>query len=740
LPANNSTFIVETGLAIANTKVIDAQGNWVGPVFTLTGATGSTGPIPETITYLASYITMDPTQVPIPNVGISEVRGTYNFGNLQSISVFGDYDVVANTGFYSVNDYPFANGAPGHIEYIGFTAIPEFNRVVLNINYTQNSGHIQNIDVFNYTSNTWDTLAQYSGTGGWQTFALGIIDDDPYINAISGNVTIRNYHVSAGSSSHRTWIDYIALEKSTAGGQGPRGYQGASGSTGTQGASGSTGLTGATGATGIDGASGASGATGFTGATGSTGPQGIQGASGSTGLTGATGATGVQGASGSTGLGATGSTGAQGASGSTGLTGPTGEQGPTGLTGATGSTGAQGGVGLTGATGTQGASGASGASGATGATGVQGASGSTGVQGASGASGASGATGVQGASGSTGPTGATGSTGPAGSTGSTGVQGASGSSGASGATGIQGASGSTGVQGASGSTGFQGASGSTGTQGASGSTGLTGATGSTGPVLTTYKNISGATGIVSGEAIIANTISGSFTVTFPSSPTTGDAIRIVDGWDFSTNNLLINPSGKSFENYSDTLALNATGVEVIFAWSGQTWKVYPTLGKKGATGPGVSSFGYLQNSIIFANTTGYLSNTTSLRFFEANTTFFVAGNMKVGGSISSSSDTIANTATITPSTNNNTYTVTALATAATIAAPTGTPIDGQKLLIRIKDNGTARALTWTTTTGAYRAVGITLPTTTVLSKVVYIGCVYNSQDNFWDAIATAQLA
>lgn len=103
--------------------------------------------------------------------------------------------------------------------------------------------------------------------------------------------------------------------------------------------------------------------------------------------------------------------------------------------------------------------------------------------------------------------------------------------------------------------------------------------------------------------------------------------------------------------------------------------------------------------------------------------------------------TVASSATITPTGDTaDQYTVTALATAATIAAPSGTPVDGQKLVLRIKDNGTARALTWTTTSGAYRAVGVTLPTTTVISKVLYIGCIYNSQDTFWDVIAVVQQA
>jgi len=102
---------------------------------------------------------------------------------------------------------------------------------------------------------------------------------------------------------------------------------------------------------------------------------------------------------------------------------------------------------------------------------------------------------------------------------------------------------------------------------------------------------------------------------------------------------------------------------------------------------------------------------------------------------------IASAATITPTGDTaDQYEVTALAAGATIAAPSGTPTDGQKLVLRIKDNGTARALTWTTTSGAYRAVGVTLPTTTVISKVLYVGCVYNAQDSFWDVLAVAQLA
>lgn len=75
--------------------------------------------------------------------------------------------------------------------------------------------------------------------------------------------------------------------------------------------------------------------------------------------------------------------------------------------------------------------------------------------------------------------------------------------------------------------------------------------------------------------------------------------------------------------------------------------------------------------------------------------------------------------------------ITAQAAALTIAAPTGTPIQGQKLILRIKDNGTARGITWN---AIFRVIGTTLPTTTTINKTTYVGCIYNSTDTKWDVV------
>ena len=80
------------------------------------------------------------------------------------------------------------------------------------------------------------------------------------------------------------------------------------------------------------------------------------------------------------------------------------------------------------------------------------------------------------------------------------------------------------------------------------------------------------------------------------------------------------------------------------------------------------------------------------------------------------------------------YELSAMANATTFTV-TGTPTDWQTLLIRLKDNGSARALTWTMSGGV---IGVTLPTTTVISKWSIIGFKYFSSTTSWKAIAVSQ--
>jgi len=113
---------------------------------------------------------------------------------------------------------------------------------------------------------------------------------------------------------------------------------------------------------------------------------------------------------------------------------------------------------------------------------------------------------------------------------------------------------------------------------------------------------------------------------------------------------------------------------------------------------------------------------------------FVKKSIKRKAIIDPISTSTASTATLTVDTDVSDFaTITAQAEGLTIAAPTGSPVEGQKLIIRIKDDGSARAITFN---AIFRALGVTLPTTTVSSKIIYLGLVYNSTDTKWDVVAT----
>jgi hypothetical protein len=102
--------------------------------------------------------------------------------------------------------------------------------------------------------------------------------------------------------------------------------------------------------------------------------------------------------------------------------------------------------------------------------------------------------------------------------------------------------------------------------------------------------------------------------------------------------------------------------------------------------------------------------------------------------------TVVSASPITPTADTvDQYNVTALATTAVFAIPSGTPTDGQKLSIRIYA-GTTQTISWTTTAGGYRVIGSTLPLSVPAGKTVYVGCVYNAQDLFWDVVAVATQA
>ena len=98
--------------------------------------------------------------------------------------------------------------------------------------------------------------------------------------------------------------------------------------------------------------------------------------------------------------------------------------------------------------------------------------------------------------------------------------------------------------------------------------------------------------------------------------------------------------------------------------------------------------------------------------------------------------TATSTSSLTPNISSfDQYNLTAQAVSLVINAPTGTPVDGNRLTIRITDNGTPQSISWD---AAFRAIALPLPTTTIANKILYVGCIYNSDDIEWDIVAVSQ--
>ena len=89
--------------------------------------------------------------------------------------------------------------------------------------------------------------------------------------------------------------------------------------------------------------------------------------------------------------------------------------------------------------------------------------------------------------------------------------------------------------------------------------------------------------------------------------------------------------------------------------------------------------------------------------------------------------------TITPNADDYDQGTVTIAGNRTMAAPTGTPTEGQNYLMAIKQDGTGtRTITWN---AIYRFAGGTPPTlTTTASKTDIIGFRYNANDSKWDCI------
>ena len=175
-------------------------------------------------------------------------------------------------------------------------------------------------------------------------------------------------------------------------------------------------------------------------------------------------------------------------------------------------------------------------------------------------------------------------------------------------------------------------------------------------------------------------------------------------------------SGTVAGTYTDTKTLAPTHLVYV----GKVTRSHPILGQIEVQ----IQNGYELNEIHDVAISTPLNNQSLV--YESATTLWKNKDLRVADV-----QTVGSSATVTAVSTNDIVTITAQAVGLTLANPTGTFSEGQSLIIRIKDNGTARSIAYGTN---FRAIGVTAPTTTVANKTTYIGCIYNSTDTKFDIV------
>jgi hypothetical protein len=292
-----------------------------------------------------------------------------------------------------------------------------------------------------------------------------------------------------------------------------------------------------------------------------------------------------------------------------------------------------------------------------------------------------------------------------------------------------------------------------------------------------FKNSAGSNSLLilddNAQATISNTISGLF-LQYAGSTQTGkvtilSSSVIVNAEKFETRNqtgshtaldinnnstngkISINNSvGTQMEWSTDKIGITGSSTKiirnnVIRAYFADAFTIFGTDNTTTISGEDIS----LQGHTVIkgeGTTTG-----TTLALYDNDTTPNKTWEWLDNGTMKGYNGAKIQDALLLPSvqeaTNSATFTInadeqtegvlTAMSANTTIAAPTGTPVQSQNLTFRFKDDGTARTLTWN---AVFRAIGVTLPTTTVANKLTYVGCKYNSTDSKWDVIAVQQEA
>jgi hypothetical protein len=138
--------------------------------------------------------------------------------------------------------------------------------------------------------------------------------------------------------------------------------------------------------------------------------------------------------------------------------------------------------------------------------------------------------------------------------------------------------------------------------------------------LLSYTRVTSNTTAVSRQSYIADTSGGTFTITLPLSPATGDWVTIVDGASFQTTALTVARNSSTIAGIADNLSLNIEGISVTLVYDGSTWEVFTQVGAQGGDGTLTASSTTTLTNKTISGSSNTLSNIANASLTNSSVT------------------------------------------------------------------------------------------------------------------------